>query len=133
MERNINEKIDLINSLFMQMENKPGVSLIDILKEEITKLKKLNKEYKELIDGKSIVHTEKRTSKTRYHLADGSTYVVDRNNKYRYLYDVKTKIITYEFPNGQVEKSYPVGIKEIRYPDGTIGVRTGNKEYEYLK
>jgi hypothetical protein len=72
-------------------------------------------------------------SKIRYHLKDGSTYVVNRENKYRYLYDVGTKIITYEFSNGKIERTFPGGLKEIRHPDGTVTIRNGTKDYDFIK
>ncbi|KAK1351148.1 hypothetical protein CWI38_0382p0080 [Hamiltosporidium tvaerminnensis] len=133
MRTSIKEKINSIQALIDKMENKKNFSLIEILKEEIIKLKNLNDQYKSYIDTKKVVHTDSLKNKTRYHLKDGSTYVVNKNGKYRYLYDASTKIITYEFSNGQIEKTFPGGIKEIRYPDGTITIRNGEKDYDCIK
>lgn len=133
MRDQIKQKIFLINALIQKMENKNKISLITILKNEISKLKELNNEYKAIINEKKIVHEEKTKGKIRYHLSDGSTYVISNDKKFRYLFDIKTRIITYEFENGQIERTFPNGIKEIRYPDGSVGVRHGNKEYDYLK
>lgn len=113
------------------MDKHKNLSVIDILKDEIIKLKKLNDEYKSLLDTKKVVHKDSMNSKTRYYLKDGSTYVV-KHNKYRYLYDAQTKIITYEFYNGQIEKTFPCGIKEIRHPDGSITVKNGAKDYDII-
>ncbi|KAM0677118.1 hypothetical protein BDAP_002279 [Binucleata daphniae] len=111
------------------MENK--ASVVDILKEEIKKLKKLNLEYENLLDSKKVMHTDKNKYKTRYFLRDGSTYVVSKNC--RYLYDAKSKIITYEFDNGQIERTFPCGLKEIRHTDGSITIRNGGKDYDCIK
>lgn len=130
MREIIKEKICSINRLMEEVERNKKPSLIELLKNEIDKLKQLNDEYKETIQSKKVVHREVSNNKTRYFLQDGSTYVV--RDKYRYLYDAKSKIITYEFDNGQIEKSFPSGIKEIRYPDGSIIIKSDNKEYDVI-
>ncbi|EOB15488.1 hypothetical protein NBO_3g0039 [Nosema bombycis CQ1] len=124
-------KLDYINTLMDKIESKKKTSLVDILREEIEKLKKLNSEYKDALDSKKVIHKEVHPNKVRYYLKDGSTYVI-RNNKYKYLYDNKTKIMTYEFSNGQIERTMPYGIKEIRYPDGSIVIKSDEKEYEVI-
>ncbi|KAM0675201.1 hypothetical protein GVAV_000853 [Gurleya vavrai] len=124
------EKINFIESLLQKMDQKKA-SVIDILKEEINKLKKLNDEYESFLQSKKVIHTDRNRNKTRYYLQDGSTYVVSKNC--RYLYDSKTKIITYEFENGQVERTFPCGLKEIRHSDGSITIRNGTKDYESIK
>lgn len=106
-------------------------TLIKILKEEIEKLKSLNNEYQLFLESKKVVHKDGKGSKTRYYLKDGSTYVVGKN--YRYLYDAKTKTITYEFLNGQIERTFQNGIKEIRHNDGSITIRNGEKDYETIE
>lgn len=133
MERQIKQKINLLDALIRKMENKQKISLIQILRNEVAKLKELNQEYKRMINEKKVVHEEQNKGRTRYYLNDGSTYVVSADKKYRYLYDAKSRIITYEFENGQVERTFPNGLKEIRYSDGSIAVRNGNKEYDYIK
>lgn len=115
------------------MDDPKRQSLIDILKNEILKLKKLNNEYKQLLTDKKIINKEKSKNIVRYHLNDGSTYVINHTKKYKYLFDNKTKIITYEFENGQIERTFPNGIKEIRYADGSIGIRHGNNDYDYIR
>lgn len=80
-----------------------------------------------------MVHEEHNKGKTRYYLHDGSTYVVSKNNKYKYLYDAKSRIITYEFDNGQIERTFPNGLKEIRYKDGSITIKNGSREYDYIR
>lgn len=91
----------------------------------------MNDEYQMLLDSKKVINTERKRDKTRYFLKDGSTYVVGRN--YKYLYDAKTRIITYEFANGQVERTFPTGVKEIRHSDGSIVVRCGEKDYDLIQ
>ncbi|EQB60201.1 hypothetical protein NAPIS_ORF02207 [Vairimorpha apis BRL 01] len=113
-----------------KIESQKKMSLVEILKNEINKLKELNEQYKEILDSKKVVHKETTKHKTRYFLKDGSTYVV--RDKYRYLYDSKSKIITYEFENGQIEKSFPNGIKEIRYSDGRVIIKNDNKDYDII-
>ncbi|KAF7683821.1 hypothetical protein TCON_0975 [Astathelohania contejeani] len=129
----IKEKIALIESLFQKMEKNKNVSLIEILKEEIIKLRALNEDYRLSLSNKKVIATEHKKTKYRYQLKDGSTYVVSKQGKYRYLYDSKTKIMTYEFSNGQVERTFPGGLKEIRYPDGSITIKDGTKDYEYIQ
>ncbi|EJW05389.1 hypothetical protein EDEG_00053 [Edhazardia aedis USNM 41457] len=129
MEEKLKDRINFIESIFSKMENKK--SLIDVLKEEIRKLKALNLEYKAILNNKKVVHFDKKKGKTRYYLSDGSTYVI--NKHYKYLYDSNTKIITYEFENGQIERTFPCGLKEIRYNDGNIVIKNGDKDYEYIQ
>lgn len=132
MQENIKEKIEAIGALMEQIERNKDISVVDILKEEILKLRKLNEEYKNILEAKRVMHKDQLQSKTRYYLKDGSTYVV-KNNQYRYLYDAKTKIITYEFVNGQIEKTFPSGLKEIRYPDGSITIKNGSNDHEHIR
>lgn len=124
------DKIAFIESLLTKMDQKKA-SVIDILKDEINKLKKLNNEYETFLQSKKVIHTDKNRNKTRYYLQDGSTYVVSK--KCRYLYDAKSRVITYEFENGQVERTFPCGLKEIRHNDGSITIKTGSKDYECIK
>ncbi|KAF5141146.1 t-complex 10 [Vairimorpha ceranae] len=126
----IKEKINSINRLMEQVESTKKPSIIELLKKEIEKLRELNNEYKNILDSKKVVHKEIEKKKIRYYLQDGSTYVI--RDKYRYLYDAKSKVITYEFDNGQIERSYPSGIKEIRYGDGSIIIKNDNKDYDKL-
>lgn len=127
----IKENAKYIEALIQKMDKNKNTTLVDILREEIIKLRTLNTEYREMIETKKVVHTDKMRHKTRYYLKDGSTYVVDKRKNIRYLYDAKSKTITYEFPNGQVEKTFEGGIKEVRHPDGSITVRHGEKDYDF--
>lgn len=113
------------------MTDKTPPTLVKILKEEIEKLKSLNNEYQIFLESKKVVHTDGKRNKTRYYLKDGSTYVIGKN--YRYLYDSKSKIITYEFSNGQVERTFPNGLKEIRHRDGSLTIKNGEKDHEYIE
>ncbi|WUR04199.1 uncharacterized protein VNE69_07265 [Vairimorpha necatrix] len=130
MLKTIKEKINSINRLMEKIESNKKPSIIELLKKEIEKLKELNNEYKDILDSKKVIHKEITNKKVRYYLQDGSTYVI--RDKYRYLYDSKTKVITYEFDNGQIERSYPSGIKEIRFVDGSIIIKKDNKEYDVI-
>ena len=132
MQENIREKVESIDALMKQMDEKKSISVVDILKEEVLKLRRLNEEYRKALEAKRVVHKDQVQSKTRYYLKDGSTYVV-KGNQYRYLYDAKTKIITYDFFNGQIEKTFPCGLKEIRHPDGTITIKNGAKDHDYIR
>ncbi|KAF9764804.1 hypothetical protein NGRA_0267 [Nosema granulosis] len=132
MQEILKSKIDYINKIMNKIETNKRTSLVDILREEIDNLKKLNAEYKSVLDGKKVVHKEVENNKVRYFLKDGSTYVI-KKNKYKYLYDNNTKVVTYEFENGQIERTLPCGIKEIRYPDGSITIRSDDKDYEVIK
>lgn len=127
----LKNKVDSINKLMHKIESDKRTSLVDILKEEIDKLKKMNQEYKDLLESKKVVHKDVLPTKVRYYLKDGSTYVI-KNNKYKYLYDSKSKIVTYEFENGQIERTLPYGIKEIRHPDGSITIKSDDKDYEVI-
>lgn len=132
MQESIKEKIDSIDALMRRVDGNTNISVVDILKEEIVKLRRLNEEYRKILEDKKVVHKDQAQGKTRYYLRDGSTYVV-KGNQYRYLYDAKTKVITYEFSNGQVEKTFPLGLKEIRHPDGSITIKSGSRDHEYIK
>lgn len=132
MLERIKEKTECIDTLMKRMEENRGMSAVDVLREEILKLRRLNEEYRRILDGKRVVHKDQVQSKTRYYLKDGSTYVV-KGSQYRYLYDAKTKVITYEFANGQIEKTFPSGLKEIRHPDGSITIKNGARDHEYIK
>lgn len=132
MQENIKEKIDSIDALMKQLEENRNISVVDILKEEVLKLRKLNEEYRKALEAKKVMHKDQLQNKTRYYLKDGSTYVV-KSNQYRYLYDAKTKVITYEFSNGQIEKTFPSRLREIRYPDGSIAIKNGLRDHEYIK
>ncbi|CAD25742.1 hypothetical protein [Encephalitozoon cuniculi GB-M1] len=132
MQENIKEKIDSIDALMRRLDEDRNISVVDILKEEILKLRKLNEEYKKMLESKKVMHKDQLQNKIRYYLKDGSTYVV-KSNQYRYLYDAKTKTITYEFSNGQIEKTFPSGLKEIRHPDGSITIKNGPRDHEYIK
>lgn len=106
-------------------------NMTEVLKEEIDKLRTLNEQYKKFLNSKNVIHKDRKRDKTRYYLKDGSTYVIGKN--YRYLYDSRSKIITYEFSNGQVERTFSNGLKEIRHKDGTVTIKNGEKDYEFIE
>ena len=115
----------------MKLENRENVSPIAILEEEIKLLKELNAKHSEDLQNKKVVKKEEGLTKTRYYLKDGSVYVV-KGKDFRYLYDSKSKIITYEFESGQIERTFSGGLKEIRRKDGSIVIKNGQKEYDHL-
>jgi hypothetical protein len=59
MRERIKEKVELIEKLIKRMDSKKSVPLIEVLKEEIIKLKKLNEDYKSLLNTKNVVYTDK--------------------------------------------------------------------------
>lgn len=127
----IPHKMKYIEEILTRLENKESVSIIDILKGELDTLRQQVVEERNTDEGKMVVGKEENGIKTRYYLKDGSVYVV-KGKDYRYLYDSKTKIVTYEFENGQIERTFENGLKEIRKKDGTIIVKTGPKDYEFV-
>lgn len=129
--RSILIKMKYIEELLTKVENHEAPSILTIIKNEIETLKKLAEEHKLKTDEKKVIGKEDKGGRTRYFLKDGSVYVVKGRN-YRYLYDSKSKVVTYEFENGQIERTFEAGIKEIRKKDGTIVVKTGQKDYEFM-
>lgn len=125
----IHEKMKHIENILSKVENGELVSVVSVLQEEIKTLRNLTEEYKTIIEGKKVMKQEESGTKTRYYLKDGSVYVV-KGKEYRYLYDTKTKIVTYQFENGQIERTFENGLKEIRQPDGSITIKSGVKEYD---
>lgn len=132
MEEVLKEKMERIDSLVMRIKENKETTLMDILKEEIAKLKKLNEEYESVLQRKSVRNKEESETKLKYTLNDGSVYVVHKAKKYKYLYDAASSVITYEFSNGQIERTFPAGIKEIRGPNGEIVIKLSDKEYEVI-
>ncbi|KCZ79378.1 hypothetical protein H312_03232 [Anncaliia algerae PRA339] len=128
----IQECSKFIEQLLSKIE-KNDTNIKEILRDEIERLKILHIEYKQNLESKKVIHEEKQPLKTRYFLKDGSTYVVDSKGNYKYLYDNKNRSITYHFTNGQIEKTFENGIKEIRYPDGSICIKFGDKDYDFYK
>jgi hypothetical protein len=133
MEGVLREKVEFIDSIVARMKRGESVSIVGVLKEETRKLQRLNREYEGALKKKSVVNKEDVGDKSRYRLGDGSLYVVNRKKGYRCLYDEATKTVTYEFSNGQVERTFPGGIKEIRCADGRVVVKSGEGDYEVLK
>lgn len=129
---NIRIKMNYIDSLLSRLENNENVSVITILQDELDCLKKqISEQNQDLLD-KTVVGKEEKSLKSRYYLKDGSVYVI-KPNEYKYLYDSKSKIVTYVFENGQIERTFDNGIKEIRRKDGTIVIKTSPKEFDYIK
>jgi hypothetical protein len=129
--RTILSKIKYIEELLTKVENHETQSILTIIRNELDELKKISIEHKKQSDDKKVVGREDKGGKTRYFLKDGSVYVI-KGRSYRYLYDSKTNVVTYEFENGQIERTFENGIKEIRQKDGSIVVKTGLKDYDYL-
>ncbi|KAI5179656.1 hypothetical protein NEOKW01_0119 [Nematocida sp. AWRm80] len=132
MESTLRNKLNSIDNLIALINNK-DTNLLELLRKEINTLKRMNKEYQERLQNKKIKSKEQLQNKIKYTLNDGSIYINNTAKKYKYLYDSKTNIITYEFSNGQIERTFPIGIKEIRTPDGKIVIKTEENEYEILK
>lgn len=136
MEMLLKEKVAVIDRIILEMSSRKeekNSSLLEVLREEIKRLHSLNEEYEAALKKKTVSHREDRPGKTKYILRDGSLYVVNKKYRYRYLYDSRTNVVTYEFENGQVERTFPGGIKEIRYPDGKLAVKTGERDYDIIK
>lgn len=132
MEALLRDKMQFIDSVIARMKREEPLSVVGLLKEEIRKLQRLNREYENSLRRKSVLQREETEGKTRYRLGDGSLYVVNRRRGYKCLYDKATGVVTYEFGNGQVERTFPGGIKEIRCPDGRVAVKTGEGDYDIL-
>lgn len=118
----IEEKIKTIESL-INLTKTPSLQLLSLIKNEIETLKNLQKNMPK--SKKKVAHTERKLTKTRYHLEDGSTFVTSNDGSYKYFFDATSKSITYEFGNGQIERTFPNGVKEIRYSDGSVYVKIG--------
>lgn len=129
--KSILEKITYIDNLLGKLENKDIVTINSILQEEIDRLRTQIAEYKLSIENKEVIEKEECPSKIRYYLKDGSVYVV-KNKEYKYLYDAATKVVTYEFENGQIERTFESGLKEIRRSDGSIIIKSSPKEFDYV-
>ncbi|OAG29001.1 hypothetical protein NEDG_01140 [Nematocida displodere] len=132
MEEVLKEKVKSIDSIIAKMKTHGEHSLVELLKEEIDKLKRLNEEYETQLSNKTVKNKETTATKTKYTLSDGSIYVINKGKNYKYLYDSNTSVITYEFSNGQIERTFPTGIKEIRRTDGKIIIKTSEKEYDVI-
>jgi len=124
-------KIKYLDELISKLENKENVSICSVLENEMRILNATVQEYQKEQENKKVINKEETSSKKRYYLKDGSVYVV-KGREYRYLYDASTKVVTYEFENGQVERTFPNGLKEIRQKNGCIIIKNGQKEYDYI-
>lgn len=129
--RSLLVKINYIEELLSKLENHEAPSIVEIIKKELVCLRKMAEEHRKQSEEKKVIGREDKEGRTRYFLKDGSVYVI-KGRKYRYLYDAKSKIVTYEFENGQIERTFESGIKEIRRKDGSIVVKTGEKDYEFF-
>jgi len=85
-----------------------------------------------MLHRKRVKTKEETESKVKYVLSDGSVYVIHKTKRYKYLYDAGTGVMTYEFSNGQIERTFPAGIKEIRGTDGKIVIKNAEKEYDVV-
>lgn len=131
MKETIQQKINLIEKLKKKIDESQNYQLFDILKKEIDELKFLMKAFKASLQSKRVIYLQKSENKKKYFLEDGSTFVIGSNCKY--LYDTSDNSMTYEFSNGQIEKTFKSGIKEIRYPNGAIAIKYEDKTYEIVK
>lgn len=132
LSQSIQAKMKYIDELITKTENYDAPSIYSILRNEIDLLKSQIAELKASNEDKKVVGKEEKASKTRYYLKDGSVYVV-KGREYRYLYDAKSKVVTYEFENGQIERTFDHGLKEIRRRDGTIVIKTGPRDFDYIQ
>ncbi|KAI5187235.1 hypothetical protein NEHOM01_2031 [Nematocida homosporus] len=132
MERVLWERIKALDGLIDRMKENKEIGLVEILREEIERLRRLNEEYEEVIQRKRVKSKEESEGKVKYWLNDGSVYVVNKDRKYKYLYDKSSGVVTYEFGSGQIERTFPGGIKEIRTADGKIIVKNSEKEYDIV-
>ena len=132
MEAVLKEKVSTIDRIIARMKDTADSTLMSMLKEEIDKLKQLNKEYERMLHRKRVKTKEETDSKVKYVLSDGSVYVIHKIKQYKYLYDAHTGVVTYEFSNGQIERTFPAGIKEIRGIDGKIVIKNAEKEYDVV-
>lgn len=123
----IEERMKYMEEIITKLENKENIGIESVIEWELRILKNLCKEKKVNESAKAVIRKEIKGAMTRYYLKDGSIYVV-KGKDYRYLYDYKSKIMTYEFGNGQIERTFSTGLKEIRRPDGTIEIKDGESE-----
>lgn len=131
MNKAVMLKMKYVEELLTKLENREAPSVTTLLKEEMSQLKQQIAEFKSQSEDKRVVGREENGSKVRYYLKDGSVYVV-KGKEYRYLYDAKSKVVTYEFESGQIERTFQNGLKEIRKKDGTIVVKMGPKDFDYV-
>lgn len=126
-EEEIAARMKYLEELIVRLENKETIDVETLLGHELQTLKQLCEEKIARDESKKVIRKEEKGLKSRYYLSDGSVYVVKGRN-YRYLYDSSSKIVTYEFENGQIERTFANGIKEIRRPDGSIIIKDGQAE-----
>ncbi|OQS54502.1 hypothetical protein EHP00_10 [Ecytonucleospora hepatopenaei] len=126
-------KIQTIEKICSQIENNE-VDVVDLLKSELKNLKMIQDSINFEQQNKSVIKAEESLYKKRFYLKDGSTYVITNKptKNYKYLYDAKTKIITYEFENGQIERTFECGLKEIRTNNGQIYIKYKDEGYEQI-
>lgn len=127
----IKNRMIFIDDLLTKLEKNENYSVISILEDEIKALNNLNIDYKKKLENKKVYKKEETNKKIRYYLNDGSVYFI-KPNEYRYLYDAQTQVVTYEFNNGQIERTFPNGLKEIRGKDGSVVIKHGMKDYDYF-
>lgn len=130
--QSIRDRLNYLDSILSKLENSNPITVYGMIKGEIESLKSQIQAYNTTLKSKEVVGKEEKPSKTRYYLKDGSVYVI-KGKEYKYLYDANTKIVTYEFANGQIERTFENGIKEIRRKDGTIVIKSGLKEFEFIE
>jgi len=127
----VHARIKYIDELLARLENKQAPSLLAILRDEIEQLRASSAQCQAAKDSKKVVRMEEKLGRKRYYLKDGSVYVV-KDREYRYLYDAQSKVVTYEFANGQIERTFETGLKEIRHKDGSIIVKSGSGDYLHI-
>lgn len=131
LNRTVRLKMKYVEELLSKLENHEAPSVTALLKEELAQLRQHVADLKLQSEEKKVVGKEESTGRVRYYLKDGSVYVV-KGREYRYLYDAKSKVVTYEFENGQIERTFENGLKEIRKKDGSLVIKTGPKEFDYI-
>ncbi|KAI5173825.1 hypothetical protein PAEPH01_2049 [Pancytospora epiphaga] len=124
----IHGRIKYIDEILSRLENKQAPTLLGFLRDEIEQLRTVSTQFQSAKESKKVMRMEEKCGKKRYYLADGSVYVV-KEHEYRYLYDACTKVVTYEFSNGQIERTFESGLKEIRRKDGSIVIKGGSGDY----
>lgn len=135
MKTIIQIKIDIINKIFVKLEHNNKLTILDFLNNELQELNQLIEQFIKKKENKVVIKSEDHFDKTRFYLKDGSIYVVTKkyDKNYKYLYDVDTKIMTYMFETGQIERTFENGLKEIRMPDGKIYIKHGPADYDDIK
>ncbi|KAF7696527.1 hypothetical protein CDIK_1795 [Cucumispora dikerogammari] len=131
MKELITQKILTIEEIQKTIDETENYKLLKVFKKEVNILKELIKKYKTEIESKKVIYMQTHEDKQKYYLEDGSVYV--NGDKFKYLYNIKDGSVTYQFNNGQLERTFACGFKEIRYADGSIVIKMNDKTQEIIK